>query len=54
MAFVVRLSNLVKKRSEEHHLTVPSLKNQEWLDFVAGELEASNKNNNKSLGGYNK
>lgn len=53
MGFVVRLANLVLKRAEQDSLQADSqLRNREWVEFVQGELEASNCNNKHSLGGH--
>jgi hypothetical protein len=55
MGFVVKLSNLIKRRAEVDNLVklVPEqLKSSEWLLFINGELESSNKQNDKSLGGH--
>jgi hypothetical protein len=55
MGFVVKLANLIQRRADVDSLVklVPEqLKSSEWLLFVNGELDASNKQNNKSLGGH--
>ncbi len=57
MGFVVKLSNLIKRRAEVDHLAalVPEqLQSTEWRLFVQGELDQSNTNNNKSLGGHSR
>jgi len=55
MGFVIKLSNLIKRRAEVDHLTElapEQLNSTEWRLFVNGELDKSNINNNKSLGGH--
>ena len=57
MGFVVKLSNLIKRRAEVDRLTelVPEqLNSTEWRLFTNGELDKSNTNNNKSLGGHSR
>lgn len=57
MGFVTKLSNLIKRRAEVDHLTelVPEqLNSTEWRLFINGELDKSNTNNNKSLGGHSR
>lgn len=57
MGFVIKLANLIKRRAEVDHLTdlVPEqLNSTEWRLFINGELDKSNTNNNKSLGGHSR
>lgn len=57
MGFVIKLSNLIKRRAEVDHLVdlVPEqLKSTEWRLFEQGELDQSNTTNNKSLGGHSR
>jgi|688.fasta_scaffold109715_4 hypothetical protein len=41
MGFVVKLANFIVKVSEKENLTFTD----EWAEFVAGELDSSNKTN---------
>jgi hypothetical protein len=55
MGFVVKLANLIIKTIELEKLMSESgaseLFNENWNEFVSGELDTSNKTNAKSLGG---
>jgi hypothetical protein len=55
MGFVIKLSNLIRKRVELDNLAdcAPEIfLNVDWVSFCEGELDTSNKTNAKSLGGH--
>lgn len=55
MAFVIKLANLIVKRVDQDNLAqyAPEIfQNYNWKAFCEGELDSSNKNNSKSLGGH--